>query len=198
MQKLNREHSPGRRRLLLLLGVASLSLALPGMRGAEAAAADLESYIRQCADSVIAAANTGSADRFRSVIRRHADIPQLAGFALGSYAGDLPRSQQREYYSLFESWIASTLSAHSQQLRGTRYEVTGTSGGPGTYVVSGRVLGARSMRVAFRVGNDGGRYRVRDVNVGGIWLSGQMRTMIVNQLRRNRGDFGALFSYLRR
>jgi ABC-type transporter MlaC component len=38
---------------------------------------------------------------------------------------------------------------------------------------------------------------VQDVNVGGIWLAGQLRSTFTGVIKRNNGDVGALISYLR-
>jgi hypothetical protein len=48
-------------------------------------------------------------------------------------------------------------------------------------------------KIIFRV--SGGR--VRDVNVGSIWLAGQMRSTFVGVINRNGGDVGALLKYLK-
>jgi ABC-type transporter MlaC component len=38
---------------------------------------------------------------------------------------------------------------------------------------------------------------VRDVNVSSVWLAQPLRSTFVGVMRRNRGDFAALFKYLR-
>jgi ABC-type transporter MlaC component len=185
-----------RRKLLGGLGAASLFPVLAVFDRAAASAIDAERYARRCAEGVIAAANARSVGQFRAILRRHTDISQLAEFALGSYAGQLPSGRRREYHGLFESWIAQTFQTYSQRLRGSGFDVSGSTGGPNDYQVNGRILGGTGMSITLRVARVGSQYRVRDVNIGGIWLSLQMRSTVTSQLRRSRGDFGALFAYL--
>jgi ABC-type transporter MlaC component len=43
----------------------------------------------------------------------------------------------------------------------------------------------------------GGSYRVQDINVRAIWLSLQLKQRFTSVLKRNKGDFNALFAELK-
>ena len=57
--------------------------------------------------------------------------------------------------------------------------------------------GGSTAPVRWSVVKTGSGYRVNDVNVRGIWLSLQMQQQFTSVLKRNKGDFQALFKYLR-
>jgi ABC-type transporter MlaC component len=62
-------------------------------------------------------------------------------------------------------------------------------------VVRGRIIFAngRSSNFDWRVSNG----RIIDVNVRGIWLTLQLREQFNRVLVRSKGDFAALFRFLR-
>jgi len=184
-----------RRELLFGIAAAAALTATVGTRPALALNA-LETYVQRRGNEVIAAANASSASRFQSLMRRHADMRHIGQFALGSYANRLPASRRGEYQRLFEAWLGRKFVKHSRRLTGKSFQVTTSRGGPVTYIVNGRVLGGGRMPVSFRVRRTGGGYKVRDVNIGGIWLTLTIREAITRHLRRSNGDFNVLFAYL--
>ncbi len=191
------EKTTTRRALLLGSIAASAWFYLSPLQAAQSPQSPIERYVLQRGNEVIAAANAGSARRFRTLLRRHADVQAIATFALGNYASRLPSNRRREYYRLFEAWVGRKFKKHADALRGRTFEITSSHGGPRDYVVNGRVLGGGRMPVAFRVRKSGSRYSVRDVNIAGVWLRIVLRSSITRRLQQNGGDFNALFAYLR-
>jgi ABC-type transporter MlaC component len=58
--------------------------------------------------------------------------------------------------------------------------------------------GRPSRQLRWRVSARNGRYKVSDVSVAGFWLTLQLRSEFVSFLRKNNGNFEALFAALRR
>jgi ABC-type transporter MlaC component len=159
--------------------------------------ADAEAYAMRRGEEVIAAANAGSSSRFRSLLRRHTNLQEIAEFVLGNYRSQLPSDKRSEYFRLFEQWLGQEFIENADQLTGSTFEVINSTGGPDDYVVNGRVHGGGRMPVSFRVRRSGSSFRVRDVNFGGIWLTIELRSTITRKLQSYGGDFTQLFSYLR-
>lgn len=196
MRKTNVRQTVSRRALLIGAAATGAWLGLFNSAPVRASTAELERFVQQRAAEVIAAANSNSSSRFVSLLRRYADVDEIATFVLGNYATRLPSNQHRRYVQLFEDWIGRQFRTHASALAGNSFEVINATGGPQDYVVNGRILGGGRMPVSFRMRKTGSSYRVRDVNIGGIWLTIQLRTTITQRLHQANGDFDDLFSYL--
>ncbi len=179
-----------------IMAVAAASLLLQGSPGN--AATPAESYVSKVANSVIAAANSGSSAQFRSVLRQHADIPSIALFSLGQYRKNLGASQRQEYFRLVEQYISGVFATHAGKLKGQKLVVTGSREVKDSVVVDSRLTSASgSQPVTWRLTKRGGGYRIFDVNVQGIWLASTQKTNFTSVLQKNNGDVDALLAYLR-
>lgn len=181
-----------------LLAVALFCVALVSGAPAARASSAAEQFVRNVGNTVLTAANTGSVTRFRSILRRHADLRAIAKFSLGPYARRLPSNKRGEFQRLVESMITKAFASYSGRLRGSRLQVTGSTK-PGRYgiVVSTKIIGGSGGQVKWRIVKRGRSFRVIDVNVFGVWLSLQLRSIIVAKLKRTRGNFDAAFAALR-
>ena len=75
---------------------------------------------------------------------------------------------------------------------GERVEVTGSrSSGNEKIVVFTRLIGGSVDDIKWKLVRDGDGFRVLDVNIGGLWLSMQLRAMLAARLKRARGDVTA-------
>jgi phospholipid transport system substrate-binding protein len=173
-----------------------LAAAAPQLALASAAA---ESYVAQVGNSVIDAANSGSVDRFRSLLRQNAVIDSIALFSLGQYRQNLSDAQRAEYYRLVEHSISSVFASHTNKLAGRTLTVTGSRSASDSVIVSSRLehSGGRSIPVLWRVVQRGGGYKIFDVQVDGVWLANTQRTSFTSVLQRNNGSVEALMAHLR-
>jgi phospholipid transport system substrate-binding protein len=116
-------------------------------------------------NGVIEAANSGSVDRFRSLLRQNADIPSIALFSLGQYRSNLPEASRAEYYRLVEHSISSVFAAHTSKLAGRTLTVSGSRSAPDSVIVASRLeeSGGRSIPVLWRVVQRGGGFKIFDV-----------------------------------
>ena len=164
------------------------------------AASGAESYIDNLGNSVIDAANSGSVDRFRSLLRQNADIASIALFSLGQYRKNLPDARKAEYYKLVEQSISSVFAAHTSKLAGKTLTVSGSRDAPDSVIVASRLeqAGGRSVPVLWRVVRRGGGYKIFDVSVDGVWLANTQKTSFTSVLQRNGGSVEALMDHLRK
>ena len=164
------------------------------------AASGPEAYVDQVGNGVIAAANSGSVDRFRSLLRKNADIASIALFSLGPYRKNLPEAQRAEYYQLVERNISSVFAAHTGKLKGKSLTVSGSRKASDSIIVASRLEepGGSSIAVLWRVVQRGGGYKIFDVSVDGVWLANTQKTSFTSVLQRNNGDVAALMDFLRK
>ena len=186
------------RREFVLSAACFLGLAAAAPQLAFAATA-AENYISKLGNSVIAAANSGSVDRFRSLLRQNADIPSIALFSLGQYRKNLPAGKKAEYFKLVENSISSVFAAHTNKLAGKSLTVSGSRSAPDSVIVASRLEqpGGRAIPVLWRVVKRGGGFKIFDVNVDGVWLANTQKTSFTSVLQRNNGSVEALMAHLR-
>jgi phospholipid transport system substrate-binding protein len=174
----------------LVAAAPQLAIASPGA----------EAYVNKVGNSVIEAANSGSVDRFRSLLRQNADIASIALFSLGQYRKNLPEGSKAEYYKLVEHSISSVFAAHTSKLAGKTLTVSGSRSAPDSVIVASRLeqAGGRSIPVLWRVVQRGGGFKIFDVNVDGVWLANTQKTSFTSVLQRNGGSVEALMDHLRK
>lgn len=139
---------------------------------------------------------------FRQLLARHGDVGPVALFALGPYAKRLPPNRRSEYYKLVVNFIAGVFTSYAGEFQGAEVVVGGETERTGNFIVIDtrvRYGDGRSPRqLRWRVSDRNGRYKVADVSVSGFWLTLQLRSEFVSFLRKNNGNFDALFAALKR
>ena len=187
-------------------------LIVAAMVAGSATAADADSKLSPAGKFVSRIASSAmdisrrSADRksagFRELLARHGDVGPVALFALGPYAKSLPPGRRSEYYKLVVDFTAKVFTSYSNEFQGAEVDVSGETERAGNFVViDTRVSygdGRPSRQLRWRVSARNGRYKVSDVSVAGFWLTLQLRSEFVSFMRKNNGNFDALFAALRR
>lgn len=176
-------------RLAWLMAVAVIA-GLVAATPAHAQSCPGAQVVQAAAASLNEAAATGSPQAFAAVVDRHADVSQLAMFALGPYRRALPESRRGEYVELTRQFIGRLVAERAGNFAGGQLQIVGCSSDAGYTYVDSRVAG---QRVIWRLEGD----RIIDVNFGGIWLAPQMRSNFVSVIQRGNGDPAALIDYLR-
>jgi hypothetical protein len=133
-----------------------------------------------------AASHSGSAGAFLGAAARHADLRSIALSALGPHRKKLPKAQEGEYVRLAQAYMGRFMAKYADRFDASGMKIVSCSDNTVTASANG------GRKIMFRVG--GGR--IRDVNVGSIWLAAQMRTTFVGVINRNNGDLQALLRYL--
>jgi len=85
-----------------------LAIAVPVLAAAPAAqaASPAERYVERVGNSVLAAARSGSVARFRTIVRKHADLATITTFSLGRHARWLSAGERRRYRRVVENMLS--------------------------------------------------------------------------------------------
>jgi ABC-type transporter MlaC component len=180
-------HAAGLARLFALAVLAAIMAAAPARAQSSCPG---EEVVHAAVASLSQAASSGSAQAFSAVFDRHANVSEVAMFALGPYRKAMPSAQRGEYVKLTRAFLGRFLAERAGSLAGARLQVTGCSSDSGYTYLDSRVAG---QRVVWRL--KGGR--IVDVNFGGVWLLPQLRSNFVSVIERGNGDPAALIEYLR-
>ena len=176
-------------RLALLITVAVLA-AILAAAPARAESCPGDKAVQAAVASLGQAASSGAPQAFAAVFDRHADVSEVAMFALGPYRKALPADRRGEYVELTRAFLGRFLAERAGNLAGAQLKVTDCSSDSGYTYIDSQVAG---QRVVWRLEGE----RIVDVNFGGVWLLPQMRSNFVSVIERGNGDPAALIEYLR-
>lgn len=170
-----------------------------------AAISPAELYVRKIADEVMSLANSGVKgtalrNRFSSLLSRYVNLRTIANFALGPYQKKLPPGDRNEFYTLFNNYAAALFVYYVDDFKGSDLQIISTSkqGRFITIVSAIKQKGGGREQVRWRLVPAGGGYKISDINVKGVWLTIATKKRFSDVLNRSKGDFGALFSELRK
>lgn len=189
--------TPGRTLSLVVAAAAVLLAASVGAAQAEAPAR----FMQRVANELIAAQRSGSQDAYIKVIRKHADIPTIGLYSLGSYRKTLKRSDRSTYYRGMVKFIARYAAKEGPKYPVARAVVLGQSGESkgGVYVdstVSLRDGSTYDVRW-FLIRRSSG-WKVRDAEVIGFWMSPFLKNLFESYISQNGGNPRALVVALNR
>jgi phospholipid transport system substrate-binding protein len=137
--------------------------------------------------------------RFRQLFDTGFDIPEISRFVLGPYARSMPPQEQQEFQSLFRDYIARSYSTRLAPYAGSPFRVTGERPYGGEAIVTSQVTrpGGQPTEIDWHVMNNGGRYLITDVVVGGVSMKVTQRDEFAAIIQRNGGRPEALLAALR-
>jgi ABC-type transporter MlaC component len=178
--------------------MASLSVALailifqtaPG----SAATCEAASFVQSAGQAYDRAASARSASAFASAASRYSDLRSLSFFALGKHRKALPKEREAEYLALTRKFIGEFMLENGSGFRASNLEIVECSKSGSNTVVTARL--SSGGKVVFRVAGSGGRYKVSDINMKGIWVVQQMRSTFVGTINRT-GSIDGLLEYLK-
>jgi ABC-type transporter MlaC component len=195
---MSRNHDYLSRRTLLAFAAALLA-PFP-TAGSALALTPPEQFVKEVSRQIISVANSGGGKaamrkRFTSLLGRYSDVRGVAMMALGTYRGSLPAGRRDEFVRLVTQYIAAFFVYYIDEFRGTSLEIKSSAQQGKSTLIDSRITNGGPVR--WRIGGGGGGYRVQDINVRAIWLSLQLKQRFTTVLKRNKGDFGALFAELK-
>jgi len=161
-----------------------------------------EQHVTKIGNSVIKLANGSSRGfalhkKFERLLSRQANMNSVALFSLGRYRKELPPNLRSRYQKLVKAYIAGLFVYYLGDFKGRTLEIRGSRKSGRSVIVDTRISSSgSSKKVLWRVYSSGGRHRVTDVNIRGIWLSIQMRQKFTQLLKRKKGDFNTLIAFL--
>ncbi|MDX2289535.1 MAG: ABC transporter substrate-binding protein [Hyphomicrobiaceae bacterium] len=178
------------RRWVALLGVVMASLA-----ATPASAEQPARYMQGVANELMTAARTGTADAFHQVFRKHADLPSIGLYSLGSYAQSLSNSDRDPYYSGMIGWIARYSAQNAPQYPVAKMVVVGQTEETKAGVYVDTVVSLQSgsnYDVRWWLIRRGGTFKVGDVNVAGFWGREELKRLFEGFIAKNGGNPRAL------
>ena len=148
-------------------------------------------FMRQAANELITAQQTGTASAFQRVIRRYGFIAAISRDSLGSYGNSarLSRAQRGDFQKGLIRFLARYAANESPKYPVARVEFDGAGIRDGRHVLVDSTIvlkdGSR-YSVRWMLAQSGKSFRVRDVQVlGFVWavqlLAGQFESWISNQ-----------------
>jgi len=173
--------------LAVLLAILTIVGADAGKRTTSA-----EAYVGTIADDMRMAVHTDSVTTFQRLFREHADIAKISKVAAGRYGRVMSLSERKQVKRYVANTIGQAFANYAGWLRGERVEITGSrEKGGNKIIVFTRLIGGTVDDIKWKLVRDGDGFKVLDVNIGGLWLSMQLRAMLAAKLKRARGDVTA-------
>ena len=138
--------------------------------------------------------------RFHELFREDFDVPGIARFVLGRYWKTATTEQQEEFVRLFEDYIAIVYSSQLAAYSGETLKVTGSRADQEGAIVASEIIrpsGTPPVKVEWRLTNQHGTYKIRDVAVDGISMAVTQRSEFASVIQRNGGQVQGLIAMLR-
>ena len=170
----------------------------------QAVAADAESYIQGIGDNVLRLANGGTRgvalrNKFAALLSRYVDLSAITVASLGPFKSKLPPGDKSKLKQLVTTYAAALFAWYVDDFKGQSFVIDRTATqGKFTVIQSAiKLKGGGREQVRWRLVPAGGRFKVSDVNLKGVWLTISMKKRFGDVLKRSKGDFGPLFAELR-
>ena len=184
---------------LTLLGIVSASTPAAALTPAEL-------YAKKAGEHAVATAKAPGSKaqkvrQFKTLLRRYANFHSVPKSSLGPYRKQLPASRAREFQRLVEDFTARLFATYSRQFAGRNLQVVGSRPRGQSVIVNSNIVyydERKPSPIKWMVARRGGGYKVSDINIQGVWMSLYIRSQFVSILKKNKGDFDALFAYLRK
>jgi phospholipid transport system substrate-binding protein len=162
-----------------------------------------EAYVTSIANEVMRLANsgrTGNALRaqFSDLLNRYISLRPIADYDLGQYRSKIPAGKQAEFYQLVSNYAAALFVYYVADFRGNSLDIiSNTQQGRFTVIQSAIHGSGNREQVRWRLVQQGGGYKVSDVNLKGVWLTIAMKDRFTKVMTKSKGDYNALFDELR-
>jgi len=191
----------------LVLFVASAFLTQANLVRAETDP-DAEAFINTVAEEAIGLLNDQSktqkqrTDEFADLVIANADMTAIGYFTLGQYRRSATPAQLDAFMDLFQSFTKNFYSLRLSEYANQTLEVTGSqmvNNGKEVIVTSQLIQpeGAPTD-VNWRLRkNAEGQYKLRDLQVVGVWLALEQRSQFTATIANNNGSFDSLLDVLR-
>ncbi len=193
---------PTRRFFLKLFGGVPLALVI----GTDAAPANAaaEAYVERIGKDVVALANGGLRGKnlrgkFAGLLGRYVNLRNIAASSLGTYRSKMPAGDKEKFNQLVTTYAAALFVFYVEKFQGSDFEVANVTTQGSFTVVKSRIVrsGGGSEQMVFYLAGKGGNYQVVDLSILGVRLSIAMRDAFSRELKKSKGDFESLYSFLR-
>lgn len=194
--------------LLAFVGAATLSIASPALAQSGARDPAAEAFVQTKAQRVISVlANKSMSEAqkkqvFRQAVDELADVPRITNFVLGKYARTITPEQRARFTPVFRAYAENVYQSRIDDYRGEQLKVTGSVvRKPGDVIVNTVVAGgqlSQPVPVSWRVLNNGGTWKVVDVQFKGIWLAITQQQDFVSTIDNAGGNIDVLTNQLQK
>jgi len=157
-------------------------------------------FMNKISKDLFRAAKKGTDGSFLRAIKRHAAIPQIADYSLGTYADKMTPELHSRYRRGVAKFMARYFSAQSKHYRVERAQILSENRKTnGDVMVKTRVFlkGGAAYTVEWLLTPKGRSFKVRDIRVAGFWLLYFQKRMFERYIAKNNGDVRALVAALR-
>ena len=185
----------------ILASVLALATLGPANAATDKAA---ESYVTGIGRDVLALANSGLSgkplrNKVAGLLGRYVNLRAIAGSSLGTFRSKLPAGDKEKFNDLVTIYAAALFVYYIDKFKGSDFDIdTITTQGNFTVVKSKIVKSAiKSEQVVWFLSPRGGSYQVVDLSILGVRLSIAMRDAFSRELKKSKGDFESLYSFLR-
>ncbi len=158
-------------------------------------------YMQRVVNELVAASRQGSTVAFAKVMRRHADLPTIGLYSLGSYGRSLRRADRKSYFAGMIAFIARYAAKEAPKYPVSKGIVLGQTEETkaGIYVDSViKMSTGTSYDVRWWLVRRGGSYKVADAQVLGFWARESLKSLFENYITENGGSPRALVVALNR
>lgn len=158
-------------------------------------------YMQGVANELVGAARLGTSDAFMAVLEKHADLPTIGLYSLGSYAKSLPSSERTTYFSGMTTFISRYAASQAPQYPVLKAVVVGQTEETKTGVYVDSVVTMRdgtSYDVRWWLVRRGKSFKVADAEVMGFWAREQLKRLFETYISENGGNPKTLILALNR
>jgi phospholipid transport system substrate-binding protein len=136
---------------------------------------------------------------FRELFRDDFDVPGIGQFVLGRYWRVATPQEQEEFLRLFQEYIVQAYSSRLSEYGGEPFRVIGSRPNGAETIVSSEVAraGGNRVQIDWFLIDQGGRFKITDVYVGGVSMKVTQRDEFASVIQRNGGRIDALLAQLR-
>lgn len=194
------------RRMLVAVALA-IALILPAIgAGTARADAETEGFIRGLGDKAVGQL-TGSdisdadrAERFRSLLLSHFDVPKIGQYVLGRYWRVATPEEQSEYLALFEEFLVRSYSQRFSEYTGEKFEVASSRANGDLELVRSYVVtrNGEKAKLDWILERSDNGLMIVDLKVEGLSLSETHRSEFASVIQNNGGKVAGLIEALRK
>ncbi len=164
---------------------------------AQAGTCAAQGFINTVSKQMLSAGKSRSASAFRSLINSHADVAGISAFALGKYKRAVNPADRRALQKEIVNFMAKTMAGYGRKFKGDRVAIERCTKSGGFLQVNSKLVqpNRRTQKFVWKLSGSG-NYKIRDLNVQGIWLSQLMRSSFTKAIKKGGGDISALYAFL--
>jgi phospholipid transport system substrate-binding protein len=140
-------------------------------------------------------------NRLYAIAVKSFDVPRIARSVLGRYWAQATPAERDEFIKVFQGYMVHVYAGRFSQYRNVRFRaLRESSPAPSQTVVQTEIVrpgDPQPIRVDWLVGQDGGVFKIIDVNIEGVSQLLTLREEFATVLQRNDGRVSALTDQLR-